>query len=80
MEPLINGNENIVLLKQGHLASPLSYSLINDLGFVRASVFFTRIDKLSKEKAVEEIKSFFVLDGEIGLQISAISEEGILKL
>lgn len=77
---MIDRNENIVLLKQGHLASPLSHSLINNLATIRAGVFFAGVDKLSKEEAVEEIKSFFVLVGEFGLQVSAINEEGILNL
>lgn len=61
IEPLIDRNENIVLLEQGHLASPLSNSLVNNLASIRTSVFFAGVDKLSEEKAVEEIKSFFVL-------------------
>jgi hypothetical protein len=80
IEPLINRNENIVLFKQGHLPSPLSYSLINNLASIRAGVFFAGVDKLSKEKAVEEIKPFLVLIREFGLQMPTTSKEGRVNL
>lgn len=76
--PLIDRNKNIVLLKQGHLTSPLAHSVINNLASIRTGIFNTRISKLSEEKAVEKIKPPFVLVGELVLQVSALCTQVIV--